>query len=162
RGSRTEAFRMLGGERVEQSLGVLSAGLTVHMATVTRGLIEGTKGKRLVRSSVQTLGRSCVGIFIMDCGLDSRFGAEDGFTHNQESAFFRKEWDSVRLDGDRIAEWHHEPHGRRSEARSTSERENLRAAPRLRPPTRRPHGEKPFCSHLSRKNLRILLRVHCQ
>jgi len=31
--------------------------------------------------------------------------------HNQESAFFRKEWDSVRVDGDRIAEWHHGPHG---------------------------------------------------
>src|SRR3989442_13084247 len=43
--------------------------------TLTRGLIEGTKGKRLVRSSVQTPGRSCVGVLIMERGADSRFGA---------------------------------------------------------------------------------------
>src|SRR3989442_7046941 len=43
--------------------------------TLTRGLIDGTKGKRLVRSSVQTPGRSCVGVLIMERGADSRFGA---------------------------------------------------------------------------------------
>src|SRR3989442_8283120 len=43
--------------------------------TLTRGLIEGTKGKRLVRSSVQTPGRSSVGVLIMERGADSRFGA---------------------------------------------------------------------------------------
>src|SRR5436309_1990371 len=58
---RLEAVEIVGVERVEQSLGDLSAVLTVHRGIATRGLIEGTKGKRLVRSSVQTLGRSCVG-----------------------------------------------------------------------------------------------------
>src|SRR5438034_6260929 len=55
---RLEAVEIVGVERVEQSLGDLGAVLTVHRGIATRGLIEGTKGKRLVRSSVQTLGRS--------------------------------------------------------------------------------------------------------
>src|SRR2546422_6341699 len=54
--------------------------------TVSRGLVEGTKGKRLVRSSVQTQGRSCVGGFIIECGAYSRIGAKDCVdTHRKSS-----------------------------------------------------------------------------
>src|SRR2546425_9819187 len=67
--------------------------------TVSRGLVEGTKGKRLVRSSVQTQGRSCVGGFIIECGAYSRIGAKDWVdTHRKSSRTEGAELGSCRWD----------------------------------------------------------------
>src|SRR2546425_507192 len=96
---RLDAVEIVGVERVEQSLGDLSAGLTVHEAYRLPWPSRRDQRKRLVRSSVQTQGRSCVGGFIIECGAYSRIGAKDWVdTHRKSSRTGGAELGSCRWD----------------------------------------------------------------
>src|SRR5437879_11931023 len=72
-----------------------------------RDLIEGSKGTSLVRSSIQTLGRSCVGKITMECGADSPSGAEDGSDTQPEIIIYERSRTRFVSMGHRIAEWYH-------------------------------------------------------
>src|SRR3989454_2185916 len=83
---RLEAVEIVGVERVEQSLGDLSAGLTVHKAYRHPWPNRRDQREKTRPLLLQTLGRSCVGVFIIECGAYSRIGAKDWVdTHRKSS-----------------------------------------------------------------------------